>query len=118
MIFLHKYGTKRILLGIYDPYPFQCPNCKELGTIDFTIYGDYYHYWYIPIFPQEKDGYACCSNCDFTINSVKFNRNTRELFQEIKKKYKYPFYTYIGITIICAPFIIGILAFLISKLSK
>jgi zinc-ribbon family len=114
MFFLHKYGTKQVLLGSYDPYPLQCPECKELATIDITIYGDYYHYWYIPIFPYEKDGYAKCSSCDFTINSVKFNRNTKELFREIKGKFRYPFYTYTGIAIICAPFIIGILAWLFS----
>ena len=112
MIFFHKYGTKQVLLGLYDPYPFQCPGCKETGRIEIMIYGDYYHYWYIPIFPYEKDGYAKCDKCGFTINSVKFNKLTKHLFPEIKKKYKYPLYTYFGITLLCSPFVIGILAWL------
>lgn len=115
MFFIHRYGTKRVLIGTYDPYPFQCPNCKELDTIEFLIYGDYFHYWYVPIFPEEKDGFASCSNCNFTINSVKFNRNTKEIFQQIRKKYRYPFYTYIGIALILTPIIILILALLFSK---
>ena len=115
MVFGPKYGSKKILIGVYDPYPFQCPGCKELDTVDMAIYCEYYHFWYIPIFPYEKDGTAKCSNCDFKVNSVKFNKNTKELFQQIKKKFRYPFYTYIGAFILCLPFILGILFSLFSK---
>jgi uncharacterized membrane protein YvbJ len=72
----------------------------------------------MPVFPYEKDGSAKCSNCGFTINSVKFNRNTKELLREIKKKFRYPFYTYTGFIIFCLPFIMGILFFLFSKKRK
>ncbi|MDP4262869.1 MAG: zinc-ribbon domain-containing protein [Bacteroidota bacterium] len=115
MFFHNIYGTNRARLGLYEPSPFQCPQCKELDTIDIIMYGDYFHFWYIPIFPYEKDGYAKCSNCGFTINSIKFNRNTKDLFQEIKRKFRYPFYTYTGAFILCSPFIVGILFFLFSK---
>ena len=110
IFFRHKYGTKKVLMGLYDPYPFQCPECKELNTIEIMVYGEYYHYFYLPIFPYEKDGYAKCSRCGYTINSVKFNRHTKDLFLKIKKRYKYPLYTYTGVAIFCAPFLIGIIA--------
>lgn len=115
MFFLHIHGTKTIVLGIHDPYPLQCPVCKELDSIDITIYGTYFHVWFIPVFPQEKDGYARCQHCDFTIRSVKFNRYTKELFQQIKKKYRFPFYTYFGVAMITSPVIIGILVTLFSR---
>jgi hypothetical protein len=116
LFFHHKYGTKKILIGVYDPFPFQCPECKKLGTVDIAIYCEYYHFWYIPIFPHEKDGSAKCSNCDLKINSVKFNKNTKELFQQIKRKFRYPFYTYIGAIIFLLPGVLGLLAVLLSKL--
>ncbi len=103
-----KYGTKRVLVSVHDPYPFQCPNCKQLGTVDFAIYSEYYHFYYMPVFPFEKDGYAKCDSCEFHINSIKFNRLTKEEFKRIKKQYKHPFYTYIGITLLLSPFIIGL----------
>lgn len=115
MLFGHKYGTKKILIGAYNPHPFQCPECKKSDTVDIAIYCDYYHFWYIPIFPYEKDGTAKCSNCDLKINSVKFNKHTKELFQQIKKKFRYPFYTYVGGFILSLPFVAGLLAFLFSK---
>lgn len=110
MFFLNKYGTRQILLGLHDPYPLQCPECKELGSLEMMIYGDYYHYWYIPIFPYEKDGYAKCSKCGFTIHSIKFNKHTKDLFPQIKKKYRYPLYTYAGVALLLSPFVIGIIA--------
>lgn len=110
MFFTHKYGTKKVLIGVHHPYPFQCPECKQFDTIEIFIFGDYYHFWYIPIFPYEKDGRAECSNCNFTIHSVKFNRQTKELFKEIKKKYRYPLYTYIGAAVLSLPIVGGILA--------
>jgi hypothetical protein len=109
-----KYGTKRILIGVHDPYPFQCPNCKELGTVSFALYGEYYHFWFIPVFPFDKDGIAKCSNCNLHIGSVKFNKLTKEEFSGIKTRYKHPFYTYTGLILIAAPFIIGMLAYFFS----
>jgi hypothetical protein len=107
-----KYGTKRVNLGIHDPFPFQCPNCKELNSVQFVIYGDYYHFWFIPVFPFEKDGYAICDNCNFRINSLKYNRLTTEDFKQVRKKFKYPFCTYIGFAIFIFPVVVAVLVVL------
>jgi hypothetical protein len=109
MLFLIKYGTKKVYLGSHDPFPFQCPNCKQLSTVDFSIYGEYYHFWYIPVFPYEKDGHAACENCDFKINSLKFNRITKDDFKYVSKKFRFPFYTYIGATIFLLPMALAVI---------
>ena len=109
-----KYGTKRVTLGIHDPFPFQCPNCKQINTVEYAIYGEYYHFWYIPVFPFEKDGYAKCSHCDFRINSLKYNKLTEEDFRQVKKKLKYPFYTYTGAAIFLFPILVAIVLSLVS----
>lgn len=113
-----KYGTRTVMLGIHDPFPFQCPNCKQLNTVDFAIYGEYYHVWYIPIVPFEKDGYAKCGHCDFRVNSLKFNKLTKEEFKQIRKKLRYPFYTYIGATLFFLPIIIAIILALVGSPSE
>jgi hypothetical protein len=109
-----KFGTYIILLGVEDASPFQCPQCKELTTTEFIITGEYYHFYYIPIFPIGKDGYSRCSNCTSSIRSLKFNKKTSDQFKEISSRYKYPLHTYTGITIIVLPFIILLLSLLIS----
>jgi len=105
-----RFGTKELLLAVHDPYPFQCPSCKELNTVDFAITCEYFHIWYIPVFPTGKDGNAKCSHCDFRVSTLKFNKNTKELFKEIKRKYRYPFYLYTGISILLLPFVAGLIA--------
>jgi hypothetical protein len=110
-----KYGTKTILIGIYEPPFYQCPNCKGLNTIDFAFTSTYYHFWHIPVFPIEKDGYAKCSDCNFKIDSIKYSRLTKDEFQKLKKKFRHPFYTYTLAGIFASPFIIGGVAYFINK---
>ena len=112
MFFHHKYGTKNFILGLHDPYPFQCPNCSKLGTVEFTITGEYFHFWYIPCYPVEKDGIASCSECEFRVNTIKYNRITADEFRQIKNKYRFPFYTYTGIAIFISPVIAGVILYL------
>jgi hypothetical protein len=111
-----KYGSKEVMLGVHDPYPFQCPECKQLGTVSYSLYGEYFHFWYVPVFPFEKDGYAICSNCNFRINSLKFNRRTKEEFKQLRKKFRYPFYTYIGAVLFISPIVIAILFLVFDSL--
>ena len=106
---LVKFGKRTILIGVHDPYPFTCPNCKELGTVDFVITCEYFHIYYIPMFPYEKDGFGSCSNCNFKASSLKFSKHSADIFKEIKRSYRYPYYTYIGISLFLTPIIIGIL---------
>lgn len=112
MFIPHKYGTKTFLLGLHDPYPFQCPNCRKIGTVEFAITGEYFHFWYIPCYAVEKDGIATCSECEFRINSIKYNQKTADEFNQIKGKFRFPFYTYTGITIFLSPVIVLIILLL------
>lgn len=114
MFFPHKYGTKKFLLGLHDPYPFQCPNCKQIGSVEFAIIGEYFHFWYIPCYPVEKDGIATCINCEFSINTLRYNHKTATEFQRIKKDYRFPFYTYLGIAILLFPILIALILSLLK----
>lgn len=95
-----KFGTSTILLGVHDPYPLQCPHCKKLGSLDFMITGNYFYIYYIPIWPTGKEGYGKCSNCGFKIDTLKYNKLTRDSFKDFSKNYRYPAYAYVGIILI------------------
>jgi hypothetical protein len=109
-----RFGTRQKTLGVHDPYPFQCPSCKTLGIVTFGITCEYFHVWYIPVFPTDKDGIAKCDNCDFKINSLKYNRLTKDLFRELSKKFRYPFYLYTGISIFLLPIVTGLIFLLLD----
>lgn len=104
-----KSGTEELPIGTDDPFHLQCPQCKQIGTLDFVISAEYFHFYWIPMFPTGKDGYAKCSECEFMIRSLKFNRVTSEYFKEIKGKYSYPIKTYAGIIVIFFPILVSIL---------
>jgi hypothetical protein len=107
MFIFHKYGTKKITLGLHEPLASQCPHCKGINTITFAITGEYYYFFsFLPIFPFEKDGFAMCSECSFKINSVKFNAATKDEFKMIRRKFRYPFYTYTGAAIFFGPLLL------------
>jgi hypothetical protein len=116
-IFNMRYGSKSVKRGTHDPFPYQCPGCKKIGTVRFDLYSEYYHFWHVPVFPFEKDGTASCSECDFKIQSLKFNRLTREDFKVINRKFRHPFYTYIGASIILLPVILVIIAILLDSIA-
>ncbi|PZR25593.1 MAG: hypothetical protein DI535_17400 [Citrobacter freundii] len=117
MFIFHKFGTKKITLGLHEPFVSQCPNCKGINTITFAITGEYYYcFSFIPIFPFEKDGYALCSDCSFKINSVKYNAATKDEFKLIRRKFRYPLYTYIGAAIFFAPLVLLVLLAIIESL--
>lgn len=106
---LIRFGKYQRLLGIHEPFEFQCPNCKEIGSISYAFQAEYFHIWYIPVFPIEKDGFARCSHCTYKIDSLKFNRATRDDFKEMSRQFRYPLYMYTGLIIIIAPILLAIL---------
>gem|GEM_PF-5479794 len=57
-----------------------------------------------------------CSECNFKINSVKFNAATKDEFKMIRRKFRYPFYTYIGVAIFFVPLVLLVLLAIIEWL--
>jgi hypothetical protein len=91
-----KYGINRVNIGYYKPDFMQCPNCKQINSIDFLVYSEYWYTFFVPMAPVEKDGHARCTHCDFRVNSIKYNPHTREEFKRIRKQVRHPWYAYIG----------------------
>lgn len=97
-----KFGVKTIRSGIYEPDFYQCPKCKAINSVIFGVESTYFHIWHIPVFPTEKDGFARCNNCALKIDSIKYNRLTKEQYVHvIRKKVKHPFYLYTFTLIFC-----------------
>lgn len=97
---MDKFGTRKVFIGHHQPYPWPCPNCKELDTVWFHFYTEYYYAGFVvPMMPYEKDAHANCTNCQFRINSVKFNAATKDEFKRLRRQFRNPWYTYIGVSI-------------------
>lgn len=88
--FIH--GKQRTSIGLFEPPFYKCPNCNEHNTTYVIVYSFYYHLFWIPIFPFEKDAVANCSECSFTRTEIKFGPDLIKEFNEKRKEYKHPWW--------------------------
>ncbi len=76
------WGKKTKTLEIYQEGNTACDDCHA-SSISYFVYQDYYHIFFIPIFPTSKYGGMYCDNCEKshinTINSklAEYERQTR-----------------------------------------
>ncbi|MCW3103660.1 MAG: hypothetical protein JWO09_2100 [Bacteroidetes bacterium] len=76
------WGKKTKILETYQDEDTICENCSS-NSVSYFVYQDYYHIFFIPLFPILKYGGMYCSNCDnshiHTINSKlsEYERRTR-----------------------------------------
>lgn len=93
MFLVYGKRTARIKKYSIDSQP--CGNCKSFGA-DIKVYGDYYHFFFIPIIPIGiKSARIYCTNCDHRIN-------INSLEQEYEERTRAPFYLYTGVLIFAA----------------
>ena len=102
-----KYGIERTPIGI-DEYLVKCPSCESEQWADVMVFSVYSHFWFIPLFPNDKDALVICKKCGLKRNGVPFDSNFISNFHEVKNRYRHKWFTYIGVTIIVSPFIIWI----------
>lgn len=74
----------------------------------------YYHVYFIPIFPYDKNVNIICGNCGLKRYGLSFDQNLFSHYEEIKRKYRHPFYTYTGAAILILILVGTILSVLLS----
>ena len=99
------YGKKRFRIMTKEIIPYECPNCSNRFSTKLTIYSKYFHIFWIPFRPIDKEGIASCIECGLERNEMKFGPELVAQSKEIKKGVKHPFYAYIGLLIIACLFI-------------
>jgi len=65
-MFLITGGHRTLLKTDISPHGV-CPSCGEKGTVGNSVWGMYFHVFWIPTFPIGKTGLAMCLNCEHTI---------------------------------------------------
>lgn len=104
-------GVKKINLGV-DTILNRCPACEAEKEADMLVTGNYFHIYYIPVYPKSKEVTLICNNCGLKRIDLPFSDRYVRSYYEIKDNYKYPVYLYLGaviITILIGSLIISIL---------
>jgi hypothetical protein len=90
------YGSRRTTIG-FDEFQIRCPACATSSYADIMIFSKYYHIYWIPMFPFEKEANVICQKCGAKQYDMPFNASLVVNFSEIKNKFRHPWYTYTGI---------------------
>lgn len=115
MLFFVKYGVTQSPIDIGE-YLVKCPSCESDQWADVMILSSYYYYFVVPIFPCGKEANVICKKCGLKRNGASFDSKLIGNYEEIKRYYKHPWFTYIGVGIIAFPFVIVLLYAIIDWL--
>lgn len=80
-----------------------CTQCETNTSMIYSIFGQYAHIYWIPLFPYKKKTFVECSNCKKTFDKYTF---TDEIKSKIKRENekngnsRYPFWMFSGVIII------------------
>ena len=92
------YGSKETVITI-DEWLVNCPCCETHSMADAMVMSKYYHIYWMPIFPFDKPVNVVCQKCGMVRAGITMNANLVSNYEEIKRKYRHPWFTYIGVGI-------------------
>ena len=93
------YGEKQTPIGV-DEFLVKCPSCETHRWADIMVVSHYFHFFLLPFFPTGKDAIVICKTCGLKRQGMLFNQNLVSNYQEVKNKYRHPWFTYSGLAII------------------
>ena len=99
------FGTYQSPLGIEEVL-IKCPSCETDQWADVMVVGKYYHIFFVPFMPTDKDLNLICNNCGLKRYNLPFDSRMLKNFDEIKGKFKHPWFAYSGIGLIILAIIV------------
>lgn len=93
---MKTYGSKAHKVGKESLPELECANCGKKGGVEMHIFYRYYHFFGIPFLPHRRGGAIQCNNCRHVTNAKLFTADIKDIFLEMKAKYKPPFWQYLG----------------------
>ncbi len=113
MIFFGSRGTN---LHNEQVSGIKCSHCEQTTTHTISIYGRYFHVWWIPTFPIGKKGFSECNNCKRTLESKEMNESLKLAYQNVNSNTKSPIWYWSGIGIVGV--LIGLISFMAGRHDK
>jgi hypothetical protein len=101
------FGWYSVAIGT-DEILVKCPSCEGTTTADIMVYSKYFHFFWLPIFPFERTAMTICSKCGLKKNGISLDSNSILNSEEVKSKFKHPWWTYIGVSFFVLLVVAGI----------
>ncbi len=114
MIIPVKYGFERSPINVGEHLVW-CPTCESTQWAEIMVFSEYFHIYYVPIYPHDKDAMVVCEKCGLRRHGVPVNAKLISNYPEVKDKYRHKWYMYIGVAILASPFVALILFWIIGS---
>lgn len=100
------FGTNSKNLKQAPLEAYECPNCKTKNSV-LAIIADYFHLFWIPVFPYKKTTYIVCQQCEFSQTESKLPPELKAKVKSLKSAVSLPKYMFSGsvLLVIAAAFI-------------
>ena len=102
-------GNSSALIKSETSYYTTCPICEQKGQVVFYVYGKYFHFMFIPCFPNGRDLSAHCMKCNSVIDYPQMSKDMKNEIFEFSNKQRRSILHYTGLSI----FLFGFLLFLL-----
>jgi len=102
-------GKGKFFIRLFDPLLYKCPYCDEINSTEVFIYSNYFHIFWIPVFPIKKVAIAKCTECNATRSDERFGPKLTEHLEEELKNTKHPFYSWALLILFCSLILLTII---------
>ena len=93
------YGTKETPIAV-DDFLVKCPSCETYSWAEVTVVCKYYHVYWVPFCPVSKEANITCKKCGLKRYGRAFDSDLISNYNEVKSKFKNPWYAYIGVAVV------------------
>lgn len=87
------FGNKQTPIGL-DEFLIKCPSCETHNWADVMVLSNYYHLYWVPMFPFEKNANIICKKCGLKRYGRSFDESLISNFNDVSNKFKHPLFTY------------------------
>lgn len=103
------FGMKSSLIETFEvPYD-GCDYCVMSSSHTFSVFGNYLHIFWIPLFPTSKSVYAECNHCKRTLELKDFSPELLRLYQEHRSPVRRPIWHWLGLGLVAIFFVIALI---------
>lgn len=107
-------GIRSSKLGSLQVPNSKCDYCEQIGTQSISVFGKYFHVFWIPLFPWTRVAVSECSHCKKTIKKNDFTPELQDIYDRDKSELKRPLWHWSGLGIILFPFFLSLFVAIFS----
>ncbi len=106
------FGRRASVIGRMAIGNTKCQYCETSSIQHVTVYGEYVHVYWIPLFPIGREVVAECTHCKRTIGQIDFPSSLQDKYFSAQDRIKKPYSHWTGLAILAS--LLGAFMFLFA----